>query len=102
VIEALTEEDMERLRIRRSSKTQAGGGADGKSANAGMPQPHELGLGMVAKEVKDDVLPLRSDLYDYCLEYFKEPQMKVSGEEITIRHSDNPKHRPYRSDTRRR
>jgi regulator-associated protein of mTOR len=79
VIEALTEEDMERLRIRRSSKTQAGGGADGKSANAGMPQPHELGLGMVAKEVKDDVLPLRSDLYDYCLEYFKEPQMKVSG-----------------------
>ncbi len=78
VIEALTEEDMERLRIRRTSKSQAGGGADGKSANAGMAQPHELGLGMVAKEVKDDVLPLRSDLYDYSLEYYKEPQMKVS------------------------
>ncbi len=43
-----------------------------------MPQQGELGLGMVAKDVKDDVLPLRSEFYDYSVEYFKEPQMKVS------------------------
>jgi regulator-associated protein of mTOR len=77
VIQALTDEDMERLNIRRTSRTEAGGGADGKSANGGMPQAHELGLGMVAKEVKDDVLPLRSDFYDWTMQYFKQPQMRV-------------------------
>lgn len=73
VIAALTEEDMERLRIRRTQRTEAGGTATG----GGMPQPADLGIGMVAKEVKDDVLPLRSEFYDYSMEYFKESQMKV-------------------------
>lgn len=76
VIAALAEEDMERLRLRRSQRTEAGGTSAG-----GMPQPHELGLGMIAKEVKDDVLPLRSEFYDYSTEYFKEPQMKVPDAE---------------------
>jgi regulator-associated protein of mTOR len=32
----------------------------------------------VAKEVKDDVLPLKSGFFDLAMEYFREPQMKVS------------------------
>ncbi|KAJ9091099.1 hypothetical protein QFC20_007731 [Naganishia adeliensis] len=76
VVHALTEEDTERLRIRRLARTEAGG-VELTSNNKGMPKPNELGLGMVANEVKDDVLPLRSEFYDYSLEYFKEPQMKI-------------------------
>lgn len=78
VIETLTEEDMERLRIRRLKGTQAGGDVDGKLGNNGLARNGELGLGMVAKEVKDDVLPLRSGFYDWAVDYFREPQMKVS------------------------
>lgn len=76
VVQALTDEDMERLSIRRSARSQAGT-IDGKYANEGRPQSNDLGLGMVAKEVKDDVLPLRSDFYDYSMQYFKEPQMRI-------------------------
>jgi len=77
VLEALTEEDMERLRIRRLKGTQAGGDADGRMTNNGLARPTDLGLGMVAKEVKDDVLPLKSGFFDWAVEYFREPQMKV-------------------------
>ncbi len=82
VIEALTQEDMNRLVIRRNAATQAGGSANGMSGNDGRPRASDLGLGIVAKEVKDDVLPLRSDLYDYSMEYFKEPQMQVRNDPI--------------------
>jgi regulator-associated protein of mTOR len=78
VLEALTEEDAERLRMRRLKGSQAGGDADGRLGNNGLSRPHEFGLGMVAKEVKDDVLPLKSGFFDWAVEYFKEPQMKVS------------------------
>lgn len=77
VLEALTEEDMERLRIRRLRGSQAGGETDGRMNNNGLPRMSDLGLGMVAKEVKDDVLPLKSTFFDWAVEYFKEPQMKV-------------------------
>ncbi len=77
VLETLIEEDMERLRIRRLKGTQAGGDADGRMTNNGLPRPTDLGLGMVAKEVKDDVLPLKSGFFDWAVEYFREPQMKV-------------------------
>lgn len=77
VLDALTEEDMDRLRIRRAKGAQAGGDATGRFSNNGLPGPTDLGLGMVAKEVKDDVVPLRSGLYDEAMEYFKEPQMKA-------------------------
>ena len=77
VIEAVTEEDMERLRLRRLKGTQAGGDADGTFANNGLARRDDLGMGMVAKEVRDDVLPLKSGFFDWALEYFKEPQMKV-------------------------
>ena len=77
VLEALTEEDMERLRVRRIKGTQAGGDVDGRFSNNGLARPNDLGLGMIAKEVKDDVLPLRSGFFDWAVEYFREPQMKV-------------------------
>lgn len=78
VIQALTEEDMERLNTRRMARSEAGSNpADSRYADGGMPQPGELGLGMVASHVKDDVLPLRSDFYDYSMQYFKEPQMRI-------------------------
>jgi regulator-associated protein of mTOR len=77
VIQALTEEDMERLSIRRSARTEAGSTQNNYFSNGGMPHPSELGLGMIASHVKDDVLPLRSDFYDYSMQYFKEPQMRI-------------------------
>lgn len=81
VIEALVEEDMERLRHRRLRGTQAGGDADGTLTNNGLARPNDLGLGMVAAEVKDDVLPLRSGFFDWAVEYFREPQMKAPDNE---------------------
>ena len=78
VLNALTEEDMERIRRRRAHGSQAGGDADGKFSNNGLARHDDLGLGTVAKEVKDDVLPLRSGFFDWAMEYFKEPQMRVS------------------------
>ncbi|WVR06256.1 hypothetical protein IAU60_003286 [Kwoniella sp. DSM 27419] len=77
VLQALTEEDMERLRIRRSRGGEAGGDVDGRFGNNGLSRSNDLGLGMVAKEVKDDVLPLRSGFFDWAMEYFREPQMKA-------------------------
>ncbi|OCF41495.1 WD-repeat protein mip1 [Kwoniella heveanensis CBS 569] len=77
VLEALTEEDMERLRIRRSRGADSGGDMDGRFGNNGLARGGDLGLGMVAKEVKDDVLPLRSGFFDWAMEYFREPQMKA-------------------------
>ena len=79
VLEALTGEDMERLRARRMRGTQAVADQDGRVNNNGLARPTELTLGMVAKEVKDDVLPLKSNFYDWAVEYFREPQMKVSS-----------------------
>ncbi|KAF4612399.1 hypothetical protein D9613_004298 [Agrocybe pediades] len=90
VMEALIEEDMERLRARRKVGSNAmraqqqhghhhGGGG-------GLPSPSHstfsmesggtviLGLGTGAGI--RDVLPLKSAYFDWCAEYFKEPQMR--------------------------
>ncbi|WWC95984.1 hypothetical protein V866_002851 [Kwoniella sp. B9012] len=77
VLEALTAEDMERLHFRRSKGSEANTDIDGRFGNNGLPRSNDLGLGMVAKEVKDDVLPLRSGFFDWAMEYFREPQMKA-------------------------
>ncbi|WVW84544.1 hypothetical protein I302_106578 [Kwoniella bestiolae CBS 10118] len=77
VLEALTQEDMERLHFRRSKGSEANTDIDGRFGNNGLPRSSDLGLGMVAKEVKDDVLPLRSGFFDWAMEYFREPQMKA-------------------------
>ncbi|WWC70649.1 uncharacterized protein I206_104600 [Kwoniella pini CBS 10737] len=77
VLEALTKEDMERLSFRRSKSTEVNTDLDGKFGNNGLARNNDLGLGMVAKEVKDDVLPLKSGFFDWAMEYFREPQMKA-------------------------
>ena len=72
VIAALVEEDMERLIIRRHAGAEAGGGVFGGGRS------NELGIGLVARRVKDDVLPLKSSFFDWSCEYYTESQMKVS------------------------
>ncbi|KAI5124927.1 hypothetical protein M0805_007354 [Coniferiporia weirii] len=89
VMEALIEEDMERLRVRRRKKTQQRHYQQYAHAPDAMPSPsgstfsHEstgssasvlLGLGTGAGF--KDVLPLKSRLYDWCCEYFTETQMR--------------------------
>lgn len=75
VIHALVEEDRERLSIRRHRGAEAGG-----SWSSGRTGPEGgLGIGMVAREVRDDVLPLKSKFFDWSCEYYTEPQMRVSA-----------------------
>ena len=86
VMEALMEEDMERLRARRKAGMNS---RRGHPPGNGMPSPSNstfsmdsngssviLGLGTGAGI--RDILPLKSTFYDWCSEYFKEPQMRVS------------------------
>ena len=85
VMEALMAEDMERLRARRRT-----GGHPRRHAHltGGVPSPSNstfsvdssnssvvlgLGTGLGIR----DVLPLKSTFFDWCCEYFKEPQMRV-------------------------
>jgi regulator-associated protein of mTOR len=83
-MEALMEEDMERLRARR----RAAHGTRGRNAvphspadstfssdSAGSSVILGLGTGVGIR----DILPLKSRFFDWCCEYFKEPQMRVSG-----------------------
>ena len=84
VMEALMEEDMERLRARRKAGRRSHSGA------GSLPSPSHstfsmdsnassviLGLG-TGTGIRD-VLPLKSTFFDWCSEYFKEPQMRVSS-----------------------
>jgi regulator-associated protein of mTOR len=85
VMEALMEEDMERLRSRRRV---AGHPRRHHHHGGSIPSPNGstfsmdstgsviLGLGTGAGI--RDVLPLKSAFFDWCCEYFKEPQMRVS------------------------
>jgi regulator-associated protein of mTOR len=90
VMEALMEEDMERLRARRKlvhqSRKQHHAGAAGSGS---LPSPSSstfsvdstssnviLGLG-TGVGIRD-VLPLKSTFFDWCCEYFTEPQMRVN------------------------
>ncbi|KAL4247407.1 WD repeat RAPTOR family protein [Abortiporus biennis] len=87
VMEALMEEDMERLRARRRtgfhskrhlhSHGIAGGGLSPSGStfsvdSVGSSVILGLGTGVGIR----DVLPLKSRFYDWCSEYFKEPQMR--------------------------
>lgn len=86
VMEALMEEDMERLRSRR----RAGGhprrphhhGGSIPSPNGSTFSMDSIGssviLGLGTGTGIRDVLPLKSTFFDWCCEYFKEPQMRVS------------------------
>ncbi|TDL29563.1 hypothetical protein BD410DRAFT_780006 [Rickenella mellea] len=84
VMEALIEEDMERLRARRRKKTQQRHYqqyvAEGLPSPSGSTFSHDsagsvlLGLG-TGTGVRD-ALPLKSRFYDWCCEYFTETQMR--------------------------
>lgn len=91
VMEALMEEDMERLRARR----KAGLNARRQQTGASLPSPSNstfsmdsnassviLGLG-TGSSIRD-VLPLKSTFFDWCAEYFKEPQMRVCAHFFVI------------------
>ncbi|TFY81020.1 hypothetical protein EWM64_g2987 [Hericium alpestre] len=84
VMEALMEEDMERLRARRrSGQAPRRPGIPGGSLHSPSDSTYStdsngssviLGLGTGAGI--RDVLPLKSRFFDWCCEYFKEPQMR--------------------------
>jgi regulator-associated protein of mTOR len=83
-MEALMEEDMERLRARRRAgqnprrHMHAGGGVPSPSNSTFSVDSNNssvilgLGTGLGIR----DVLPLKSTFFDWCCEYFKEPQMR--------------------------
>ena len=83
VIRALVEEDMERLEIRRRAGSEADSGFYGQRAKVG-----DLGIGLIAREVKDDVLPLKSKFFDWSCEYYTEPQMRVGPLLLLLIRSD--------------
>lgn len=81
VMEALMEEDMERLRARRKPRRN-------HHSSGSLPSPSNstfsvdsssssvilgLGTGLTIR----DALPLKSTYFDWCCEYFTEPQMRV-------------------------
>ncbi|KAJ8501646.1 hypothetical protein ONZ45_g12060 [Pleurotus djamor] len=86
VMDALFEDDMERLRARRRVRKSSERRSHSIQHNTGSSSPCNstfsqdsassiiLGLGYGAG-IKD-VLPLRSTFYDWSLEYFTEPQMR--------------------------
>ena len=85
VMEALIEEDMERLRNRRRKKThyqQYASGQDAMPSPAGSTFSHDSGssasvlLGLGTGVGFKDTLPLKSRFYDWCCEYFTETQMR--------------------------
>jgi regulator-associated protein of mTOR len=83
VMDALMEEDMERLRARRRtashSRRHHAGGSSPSNSTFSMDSTNSsvviLGLG-TGVGIRD-VLPLKSSFFDWCAEYFKDPQMRV-------------------------
>jgi len=86
VMEALIEEDMERLRARRRSACQPRrtGGPGSIPSPSGSTfsvdsTSSSVILGLGTGVGIRDVLPLKSNFFDWCCEYFTEPQMRVSN-----------------------
>lgn len=83
VMEALIEEDMERLRARRKAASrprhhQSGAAMGDMASPSGSTfSDSSVILGLGTGIGIRDVLPLKSRFYDWCCEYFKEPQMRV-------------------------
>jgi regulator-associated protein of mTOR len=98
VMEALMEEDMERLKARRRAGAASRRGHHHGSRHHSHHHPQHNGgdalaspsgstfsndsnasviLGLGTGAGIRDALPLKSRCYDWCLEYFKEPQMRV-------------------------
>ncbi|KAG6334285.1 hypothetical protein ID866_4800 [Astraeus odoratus] len=88
VMEALMEEDMVRLRARRRTGVhgrRTTPGLDGPSGDLNSPCGSTFSMDSGGSNVPlgcgtgnglRDVLPLKSSFFDWCCEYFKEPQMR--------------------------
>ncbi|KAI0714649.1 hypothetical protein C8Q76DRAFT_795507 [Earliella scabrosa] len=88
VMEALMEEDMERLKARRRVGNHSrhhghshhrdgfGGAASPAGSTFSVDSNSSVILGLGTGVGIRDVLPLKSRFYDWCCEYFKEPQMR--------------------------
>ncbi|KAG5654155.1 hypothetical protein H0H81_006867 [Sphagnurus paluster] len=85
VMEALMEEDMERLRSRRRASSHPR--RHHHNPHGSIPSPNgstfsidstssSVILGLGTGSGIRDVLPLKSTYFDWCCEYFKEPQMR--------------------------
>ena len=85
VMDALMEEDMERLRARRRAATHPHrrhvvGGSLSSPSNSTFSMDstgNRVVLGLGTGVGIRDVLPLKSSFFDWCAEYFKDPQMRV-------------------------
>lgn len=76
-MEALMEEDMERLRARREGGSRQRFQANDDRVFTSEPEDARVPLGQGTGMDLPDVLPLKSRFYDWCNEYFTEPQMRV-------------------------
>ncbi|THH18632.1 hypothetical protein EW146_g2399 [Bondarzewia mesenterica] len=89
VMEALFEEDMERLRARRRAGKTSREGYNGAlpspsdSTSSGNFNTNNVHLGLGTGTGVRDVLPLKSQFFDLCSEYFKEPQMRQAEADET-------------------
>ena len=85
VMDALMEEDMERLRARRRTgshprRHHVVGGSLSSPSNSTFSMDSTTSsviLGLGTGVGIRDVLPLKSSFFDWCAEYFKDPQMRV-------------------------
>ena len=80
-MEALMEEDMERLRARRRPRrnhSHQRGGSSAPSPSNSVDSSNSIILGLGTGLGVRDVLPLKSTFFDWCCEYFTEPQMRAS------------------------
>ena len=85
VMDALMEEDMERLRVRRRAgshprRHHVVGGSLSSPSNSTFSMDSATSsviLGLGTGVGIRDVLPLKSSFFDWCAEYFKDPQMRV-------------------------
>ncbi|KIY73326.1 WD40 repeat-like protein [Cylindrobasidium torrendii FP15055 ss-10] len=74
VMEALVDEDMIRLR-RREEGGRVGPDEMSPSPSGSDYSAHSM-LGLGTGHAMNDVLPLKSSYFDWCIEYFTEPQMR--------------------------
>lgn len=76
-LEALIAEDIERLKARRRKRGSRGERYHGHHSSASTFSTDSMILGLGTGAGMKDVLPLKSTYFDWCAEYFREPQMRV-------------------------
>ena len=90
IMESLMEEDMERLRARRDGSSRPRFQTNEDRVFASEPDDIRVPLGLGTGADLPDVLPLKSRFYDWCNEYFTEPQMRVGAHALHVTQFVNP------------